>query len=69
MSRRIGRSTVPVVVRVPIPVAERIDSIADSIGLNRSQYLRHVLSNVSADDVPEALSNAAGELRQALMVA
>ena len=56
---------VHVSVRVPPEVARRLDSLAGSAGLSRSQFLRLVLGRVGEGDVPKGLVEHAAELRAA----
>ena len=50
-------------VRLPGRVADRIDHIAESAGLTRTQLVRILLSKASADDLPAALIQHADVLR------
>lgn len=53
-------------VRVPTPVAERVDDLAERAGLNRSQFLRLLLARVDDEDVPSGIFAVADDLRPAL---
>jgi hypothetical protein len=46
------RRSVCVSVRAPAEIAERIDTLASSAGLTRSQFLRLVLARLGPGDVP-----------------
>jgi hypothetical protein len=41
------------VLRVPLDMAERVDAIAGSSGLNRSQVVRLALSKFTSEDMPD----------------
>ena len=53
-------------VRVPTSMAERVDTLAERAGLNRSQLLRLLLARVDDEDIPSGLLTVADELRPAL---
>jgi predicted DNA-binding protein len=58
-----AKNSVPVAVRVPNVVADRLDSLAERSGLSRAQLLRFVLANVRDEDIPRPFFEAANDLR------
>ena len=60
-----GSAPVHVSVRVRPDLARRLDTLAASSGLSRSQFLRLVLARVGEGDVPRGLVEHAAELRAA----
>ena len=52
-------------VRIPRTLAERLDRLAGSAGLSRSQFVRLVLGRLEQDDLPRGLIEHAADLRAA----
>jgi hypothetical protein len=54
------------IVRVPTPLVERVDNLAERAGMNRSQLVRLLLSRADEGAIPSGLLNSGNELRLAL---
>jgi hypothetical protein len=58
-----SNGSTPLVVRVPTDLLGRIDTLAYSAGMSRSQLVRFILGRFKDEDIPSTLFEIAENLR------
>jgi hypothetical protein len=63
-------TSVPVFIRLPVGIVERLDDLSERTGLSRNHVVRVILSRAREQDVfPTAMLESAEELRPVMQLA